>query len=189
MPSAGDIADRWQNEIDHEIEAGGTPILDLGVGSLTTASAAALLALQLLAARRDDAARPVVIAGGPNSAWPALLLPPLPPATAQGVFQPTIFYTGATPAEHMASAAITHAAVDAPGFGRPTDAGIVAAAFQPGTRPGSPAAWETLPFLHTYNHADASFEEAERAADPTADWLAWAVLLLALFLVILAILL
>jgi len=193
MPSASNIVERWQTEIEHQVEAGRTPILDLGVGGLTTDSAAALLALQLLAARRNDAARPMLLAGGPNSAWPALLLPPggspLGAPSAQGVFQPAVLYTGANLAEHAATTAILHACMDLPGSDSPKDSGLVASAFQPGNRPGSLAAWEALPFLASRGETNAALQVGERPADPTQDWLAWAVLLLALFLVILAILL
>ena len=189
MPSAGDIVERWQAEIEHQVEAGATPVLDLGMGGLTTGSAAALLALQLLAARRNDAARPMLLAGGPNSAWPALLLPPGSPPSAQGVFQPAFLYTGANLAEHAATSAIFQAAVDMPGAGRPKENALVASAFLPNNRPGSLAPWEALPFLDIQNKTNAALQDGEQPADPTQDWLAWAVLLLALFLVILAILL
>lgn len=193
MPSAGDIVERWQTEIEHQVEAGKTPILDLGVGSLTTDSAAALLALQLLAARRDDASRPVLLAGGPNSAWPAFLLAPggspLGAPSAQGVFQPWVLYTGANLAEHAATSDTLLAAVDLPGSGPAKNSGLVASMFQPRNRPGSLAPWETLPFLHIRDETPAALQYDEQPTDPTQDWLAWAVLLLALFLVILAILL
>ncbi len=185
--SAGDILTHWQNEIEQRTEAGLAPILELGISSLTTDSTAALLALQLLAERRADAARPIVAAGGPGAAWLAALMQPAPPA--QGVSAPTVLYTGPSLAEHMASISLTHAAVDAPAADYAGDPVVPAAYFEPRSRPGALALWETLPFVQGESAAHEASGDEALSADPTGDWLAWAVLLLALFLVILSILL
>jgi len=184
--SAGDILTHWQNEIEQRTEAGLNPILELGVSSLTTDSTAALFALQLLAEQRTDAARPIVATGGAGATWLAVLMQPAPP---QGVSAPAMLYTGPTLAEHMASVALMHAAVDAPAAGYAGDPVVPAAYFQPRSRPGFNALWETLPFIQTEPVAHEASDSEALSADPTGDWLAWAVLLLALFLVILSILL
>jgi len=185
--SAGDILTHWQNEIEQRTEAGLNPILELGVSSLTTDSTAALFALQLLAERRTDAARPIVATGGTGATWLAVLMQPAPPA--EGVSAPAMLYTGPTLAEHMASVALLHAAVDAPAAGYAGDPVVPAAYLQPRSRPGFNALWETLPFVQAEPVAHEASDSDALSADPTGDWLAWAVLLLALFLVILSILL
>lgn len=188
-PSASDILVHWQNEIEQRLEAGVTPILELGVSSLTTDSTASLLALQLLAARRVDAFRPVVPVGGAGAAWLAVLMQPAPPPSAQGVPEPAVLYTGANLAEHMASLALLHSAGHLPAMDRSRDAGPLSSYFQPQSQPGFSAPWETLPFLQAGATGAEPIRFDEGGTEPTADWLAWAVLLLALLLVILAILL
>ena len=187
-PSAGDILTHWQNEIEQKTESGLDPILELGASSQAADSAAALLALQLLAERRIDAARPIVLAGGAGATWLAALMQPFAQA-AQGVSTPAIVYTGAGLAEHMASVALLHAAVDAPAADYAGDASVPAAHFQPQSRPGSAAPWETLPFLQAVPAAHAPARGDEPRTEPTGAWLAWAVQFLALLLVILSILL
>ncbi len=184
--ASADILTHWQNEIEQRTEAGLNPILELGVSSLTTDSTAALFALQLLAERRTDAARPIVATGGAGATWLAVLMQPAPPQRAS---PPAMLYTGPTLAEHMASVALLHAAVDAPAAGYAGDPVVPAAYLQPRSRPGFNALWETLPFVQAEPVAHEASDSDALSADPTGDWLAWAVLLLALFLVILSILL
>ncbi len=192
-PSAGDIFLHWHKHIEQKVEEGVTPILDLGASSLTTQSTASLLALQLLAARRVDAAHPVVTVGGPGATWLAALLQPAAPRQARGVVQPAVLFTGIAPVEHMASLALLGAALDARAADGAGAADLAAPIFQPQSRPGAPTPWETLPFVQAGIDASALLlvppTDGASAAEPTADWLAWAALLLALLLVILAILL
>ncbi|MEX1019550.1 MAG: hypothetical protein WDZ49_07825 [Litorilinea sp.] len=201
------IAEHWQAVIATELEAGVTPILQAGGSVHFLPNAAALLALIQASARRDDPARPVVIAGG--GLWSAALFAPRVLHTQPGAAFPAVYYGGDDDATAMACVltwidGVTPSAYAVhPKLHHLFDAYVV-----PAHHPGTAVRADTLPLDVTGPLAvrgpldGAAFASgaglADRAADRdtggdtgdnpdgSADWMAWAILVLAVLLPLLA---
>jgi hypothetical protein len=192
------IAQRWQDDVDQDLEAGVDPILEFGVSNLPVDSTPSLLALQHWSAQRRDISVPVMPAGGLGPFWFAAMMRPLPSPSQRHAPEPIVLYTGANDAESLASVTLLHAAVEPSGPVVARRPAIPASYFTPRSQPGTTISWDSLAFLETYHPPSAQPALAvdqkglvteDARADPIQDWLAWVSLLLALFLVLLAALL
>lgn len=201
------ITQQWQDDVEQSIEAGATPVMELGAGDMPIEDLASLLAVQRWSALRTDLTVPILPAGGLGPQWLAALLRPAPHLSEDSPPQPVVAYAGAAEVEYLTAAALLHAAAGPPAS-RPglstTTAAIPVSYFLPQSQPGKSLSWDAQPFLHFHSSptyvapptaeaeqtgvdlADEPFYEPV-AEDPLQDWLAWAGLLLALFLVLLAI--
>ncbi len=176
--SIGAIAAFDRQELDLSLETGEAPVYDLGAGAGAFDGLAGALAANLLDAERSDTAMPLVAGGGSSGTWLIPLfhdrpanMPSRMPATA------TVF-TGPDLATH-AAAMTTWDVRRSPFRRRPADlAPALQTLLAPRTRPGAALAGESLPLV-----------ESER---PLAlrgdDWLAWAAVVAALVMVLIALL-
>lgn len=179
-------------------ESGNAPVLELGVSHILSDSTMSMLALQRWAAQRHDVTTPFIPAGGTGPGWIAAMLRPVPGYEERVAPEPTIVYAGANKAEYLASLNLLHAAADRSGTLAPAHMAIPASQFVPQSQPGKTVSWDSLPFVDLFG--PVSFASAETAGDvdngvqnasgdPVQDWLAWTGLLMAFFLVLLAVLL
>lgn len=190
--SAAEIAAAWQTEIETKLEAGAPPLLTAGMSSLAYSGIVTLLAFQLLERRRADLTAPVLAAGGSGALWLGLLLGP---NSEPGAPEPSVVYAGPDPATYLAGiATLSTGALAAPAAvatGAPPDMALWLA---PRLQPGAPAPWEALPFAEVGERPLPPLAEPGSAAratgetDPTAGWIAWGAMLLALCLVLSALL-
>jgi hypothetical protein len=187
--SSGDILVEWQDEVETQLEAGTAPLLDMGASHWVLEGAASLLALQLLAARRNDVTRPVVIAGGNSPLWLGALFHPTPHTRPSLSPDLKVVYAGADPATYMATLGVHAAGLRARFAGDSTATPLeVRWLLAPKMAPGRPAPWEALPFLEIGEQPRVPLPAVPPEPDPTTDWIAWSVLLLAVFLILFAML-
>lgn len=192
-----DIADYWSDDVQHNIEYGSTPVLELGVSSLITDGTAALLALQSSQIYYSGVSQPVVPCGGTGPEWIAAMMHPLPANDSLSVAEPQTLYAGSNLAEYFATVSLLNAALESTTRTRYQTDVIPASQYHPNVQPGLALPWESLPFERTSgqrryaytNRAIASTEYEPKVDDPVRDWLAWIALLLALGLILLAIVL
>jgi hypothetical protein len=186
--SAADIRAAWQIEIESKLETGATALLLGGMPSSLTSSAATLLALQDASAQRSDVATPLLVAGGNSTAWLGLLLAPQPTGDSPNVPPPMLVYGGADEATYLAIVGLTAAAVTTPGTTKPSIPHELAGQIAPRLQPGAATAWEALPFVEVGEQPTPPLALSTTQSDPTNDWIAWGVMLLAFCLVLSALL-
>jgi hypothetical protein len=188
--SAADIAAAWQAEIESKLETGSTALLLGGAPANLTTNVSTLLGLQNITVQRNDVAIPLLVAGGNSALWLGLLLPPQPTGSGPSAPSPTIVYGGADEATYIAIVALTTTLVSqpiaTPGAAKAVTPLEMGMNFAPRLQPGVAAAWETLPFVEVGEQPTPSLASA--IPDPTTDWVAWGVMLLALCLVLSAML-
>lgn len=178
----------WQRQAEIDIESGRRPLVGLGLGNVDAESLLTLLALQRFAQRTGALAEPQVVAGDGDLWLSALLLRPPTHEDAPSSFD--VIYAGGDVATHAASLTITTAVHTAPFTGpgaMPLPPGM-AWMLTPTALPGSERAdLEFLPLAQ--NGAPFAPVSAPQATSP--HWIdqveAWAVLLLALALLLAAI--
>jgi len=189
----------WRADIEAHLEAGQTPVLQLGLDREILEGAPGLLALQTSAERRDDITAPLALVGGTSPLWPAALLHGRPadrPPRSPDIYP---IYAGADVATWLASytlyaggySPLRQSAFLHPPAGLPP---AMTPLLAPMSEPGTAAPWETLPF---YAVAQADQDQRRRARTsleaPTAnhapDWTAYAAVMLAVLLVLAAIIL
>lgn len=167
-----------RQELDLSLETGEAPVYDLGAGAGVFDGLPGALAVNLLDTERNDTSMPLVAGGGAGGTWLLTLfhdraphMSPRMPATA------TVF-TGPDPASH-AAAMTTWDVRRSPFRRRPADlAPFMQTVFAPRTRPGAALAGESLPLV-----------EAERPLALRGDgWIAWAAVVAALVLLLIALL-
>jgi hypothetical protein len=193
--SSNQIILGWRDEIEHSIEAGSSPILELGVSPIPSDDLLALMATQRWCGRRTDTSTPVLPGGGTGPQWIATLMRPLP--RVQQAPEPVMLYTGATEAEYLMSVAMLIDATKTRYPNAPPRSAIPVSYFAQDRQPGKSVSYDALPFLALHISPkdpqvwkrDIGEEANQLGDDHLQDWLAWAGLLLALFLVLLAILL
>lgn len=88
------IARHWHAVIAMQVEAGATPVVQLGGSANLLHSAAGLSALQMISASRTDPALPVLVVGGAGGAWTAALLGPRVLHTTAPSAYPAVYYGG-----------------------------------------------------------------------------------------------
>lgn len=191
----------WRADIKAHLEAGQTPVLQLGLDRLLLEGAPGLLALQTLAEQRDDITAPLALVSGTSPLWPAALLHGRPanrPSRSPDIYP---IYAGADVATWLASHTLYaggYSPLRRGAFLRPP-AGLPPAMtplLVPMSEPGASAPWETLPFYavslaeRDQAHKDGARPISEVAsADHTPDWTAYAAVMLAVLLVLAAIVL
>jgi len=193
------IRNAWRADIEAHLEAGQTPVLHLGLDRLILEGAPGLLALQTLAEKRDDITAPVIVVGGTSPLWPAALMHGRSanrPARSPDIYA---LYGGADVATWMASHTL-YAGGTSPlrrsAFLRPP-AGLppaMTSLLAPMSEPGASAPWETLPFYAVSLAERDRNRQAETSATAPATasgpaWSAYAVIMLAVLLVLAAVLL
>ena len=197
--SPSSIVQFWQDDAEQNIEAGSTPVIEFGVSNMPSDNTPAFLALQRWSVQRTDVSTPIIPAGGVGPLWMAAMMRPAPRYSQTHAPEPLVLYTGANDAEYLSSVTILHAAVAPSAPDTPRRAAIPGSYFAPRSQPGMSIPWDSLPFLETYDpqpfaaRGEAPGDEGagteESHGDPTQDWLAWTALLLALFLILLAVVL
>ena len=183
----------WQTATDRAIEAGQTPLLNLGCVDAAVDGLPGLAALAEAQPWPLATEPPLAVAGGGSQLWLAALLRPNGPGLPE---RPTVavLFGGADAATQMASLNMMDAAQRSPLTREPQQ--IPTGYWRdlaPHSQPLSAAPWEALPMVL----ADESQDPASQAAtakspdeQPEVDgWVGWTALGLALLLVILALLL
>jgi hypothetical protein len=185
--SAADIATAWQVEIEGTLETGATAVLLGGAPSAFGTPLVTILSQQRASMQRNDVATPLLITGGTSAAWVALLLAPQPHSSP--IAPPlAVIYGGADAATYLALVGITVASVTAPDAMKPTIPHELVEQVAPRLQPGAATAWETLPFVEVGELPTQSLALSAATSDPTNDWIAWGVMLLAFCLVLSALL-
>ncbi|MCS6828693.1 MAG: hypothetical protein NZ553_18940 [Caldilinea sp.] len=172
--SSQSIADAWRRLLDLGQEIGESPIFTLDALGGGLSGANAILALTLLDAERRDLTTPAFLVGGVSPLWLAALWrepsPTMPRRTAPTV----VIYTAPDAATHCVACAVWDARLS-PFFRRP---GALPAWAQieagPAANPGAPERWEVAPL---------SRFTTTQGRD---GWLAWAGVVLALVLLLVA---
>jgi len=179
----------WQTQVEQALEAGQTPLLELGVNQQLLAGWPAQITLHRFLQTRTDILTPTVLVGGNSALWPVLLLQTVPPGEKTPVAPPLhLLYGGADQATYMAS--VTTVAADrllACGLRLDATPASMTPGLAPLTNPSVPLPWSaiTLALLPTPRPAAPSTETAPMTSvlDP---WLAWSTLVLVVLLVLLA---
>jgi hypothetical protein len=195
--SSTHIIDSWQDEVEQSVEAGSSPILELGVSTMVIDDVISLAAMQRWGLMRTDISTPYVPNGGSDPLWIASLLRPLRRSMEAQASEPVVIYAGVNGAEYLLTVAMLHSATKHRAGNTSEMSAIPVSYFAPQSQPGMSVSWDALPFFALNivpdtsqfgpTELDNSIEDSD--SDPIEDWLAWAGLLLALFLVLLAILL
>jgi hypothetical protein len=185
--TAAAIAAAWKAELENKQEAGATLLLNAGAPSLAYGGLATLLAFQSWMAQRTDMTTPTLVAGGSSPLWLGLLLGP---TDGTGAPEPAVVFGGPDPATFQASVATSASGIAIPpamvAAGTPAEYTTWLA---PRLQPGAVAPWEALPFVEIGERPQPSLVANDtRPMDPTADWIAWGTMLLALCLVLSALL-
>ncbi len=188
------ILEDWQHATEQAVEAGRSPLLELGMDRRLLNNLPRLHALTTWTMRRTDVSQPLLLTGDVDALWPVPLLYPTPPDQAgQNTGQNTaptaqLVYGGADQATYLASLT-TYVpqrlqcgalyAVDLPAAMQPLA--------NPQSQPHVNATWQTLPLtlLSTATQSPPSNPPAAPALDE--PWLAWAALVMIIALVLLAI--
>ena len=170
------IDEAWQQELDLSLETGESPSFDIGAMGNGQEGMNGILALWRMDARRCDLAAPVVTAGGMSGTWLASLHHARPDDTPARSPAITTAFTAPDPATHMASQTLW-VARRSPFRRRPARVPPwVQQVAVPDTVPGASAFWETLLFRVTNTSGGQD------------GWLAWAGVVLAVALLLIAVL-
>ena len=168
------IATAWRETLDLSLETGEAPVyvIDAAAGGL--AGMGAVLALALLDAQRKDLTAPLLAVGGAGPLWLAALWHTRP-ASAPARTPPVVTaYTAPDPATHLA--ALTAWDIRRPAFHHRPD-GLppwVQPDAAPEANPAAPARWECSPLTPF------------AAGDGRDGWLAWAGVVTAVALLLIA---
>ena len=186
-PTVSAIIARWSADIDTHVEAGRTPVLDLGYSHNVLESTPAAIALQSLLDRRTDTALPVVVAGGSSQLWLAALLHDAETDPGRLSPGPLTLFAGADMATYMASlttatSPVTRAIDSA--MPRPADlAANLQWHFAPSAQPGQARLWDTLAIrIMEVDHAEPPLQ----SGDEEGVWLLAASLLMVIALILFA---
>jgi hypothetical protein len=190
--SAADISAAWQTEIESELETGSTALLVGGRPDNLISGIATLLALQNSTVQRNDVATPFLLAGGNSAVWLGLLLSPQPSGNGLVAPPPALVYGGADEATYWSMVELSNSYVTrSPAMLGTAKGGALpesSTQFAPRLQPGADTAWELLPFVEVGDAPTPSPIETPASPDPTGDWIAWGVMLLAFCLVLSALL-
>lgn len=184
--SSTKIATAWQTEIETKLEAGATPLIQTGAPSNLLAGVPPLMAYRQFAARRTDITTPLMVAGGSSPLWLGLLLAP---DDGRGVPLPAVVFGGPDPVNQFATVStLSSGALTVPLPIRTGTPPALVSFYAPRLAPGAPAPWEALPFVEVGERPQLGPADTAVESDPTYEWIAWGVLLLALCLVLSALL-
>ena len=178
--SSASLVAAWQAMLDERLEAGQTPLLDLGGPPQLLTSLPALTALCTFAASRVDITTPVVTTGGDGSLWVATLFYALDERGKPRPHPLRLVYAGADAATIGATIATQSQSLAHPAL-RATESSLISLQRQmaPARQPAAALTSEALPFLLTNQSGVESTVES---------WLAKVGLALALGLIVVAIL-
>ncbi|MFN8488544.1 MAG: hypothetical protein U0350_13170 [Caldilineaceae bacterium] len=183
--TANTLRQDWQTTIDASLEAGQSPVLDLGSSQQMLQGLPVLAALRSFAVQRVDVATPTLLIGGDAAVWLALLLQVRSPSEMRRSPEPALVFAGPDVATYLAS--LTTLTPE-----RPPEAVLLPRATPPAVRPLllPPAAaqlvlpWETLPFAVT---AEAQATAAPPTVAANRDkWLGWCAIGLVVLLLLAA---
>lgn len=185
---------KWQSEIEAGLEAGQTPVIDLGIGSLLLGSLPTLVALQYLAERRTDVTTPTLLTGAVNPLWPAVLLQARARLDGRGAPLPTVVFGGSDIVTYMAS--LPTLKLEQPCSPLRT-AGVtpvnMTPLFVPDAQASSLAPWAVLPFAlcETIEHRqriNATLTHADPRLRQADDWVTWSGIVMSAALILFALL-
>ena len=170
--SSQSAVDSWQAELEFALEAGDTPLLQVGGSQQTLTGLTSANALAILAEHRNDLVRPVIVIGGASSVWLSALFQASPanPHVATGA----VLFAGTDNATRIASNAcapstrsrLRRSPGDAP-------AGFVEVLL-PDAFPGAPFGWDALaPSVLEMDDLPVAAQSAHQSVATHADWLAW----------------
>jgi len=145
--SARQVIAHWQAKIEHNLETGQQPLLNLGLSNTTLDNLQAWSALQRLASARTDMTRPTILVGGDSAIWLATFMHTRPQAPERS---PNLFvaYTGSDRATYMASLTTQHISYVPLSQRRPAELPpAVTDFFAPLTQPAVSSTWDVLPFV------------------------------------------
>ena len=182
-------AQAWQAQLEQGLEAGQTPLLELGVSQRLLDGWAAQRAFDAFHQTRVDLLTPTLLIGGSSVLWPTMLLHA---ADLPGLDRPVpslaLLYGGADQATYMAS--VTTMAAERLLAGR-FQIDDLPASMHPGLLPltnqSVPLPWSALP-LHMVNPPAVAPTALTAELAPTAvdPWLVWSALSLVVLIVLLA---
>jgi len=206
--STRQVIAHWQSKIEHNLETGQQPLLNLGLSNTTLDNLQAWSALQRVASTRSDMTRPTILVGGDSAIWLATFMHtrPLAPERSPNFF---VAYAGPDSATYMGNLATHH--IPFPSLAQQKLAGLpptMTHFFAPLAQPAMAPGWEMLPFVAVdqifvrktlelqttaqkknpqwFAQLPAGYISLEREPlmAPDNDWLAWSIMVLvfALFL-------
>ncbi len=190
--SSASLVVAWQAMIEERLEAGQTPLLDLGAQPQLLTSLPALTALCTFAASRLDITAPVVTTGGDGSLWVATLFYALDGRSEPRPHPLRLIYAGADAATVSATATTQSESLAHPAL-RTTEGSLISLQQQmaPARQPAAALTSEALPFLLTTPNIDqipGQFTGQSAGQSNIESWLANVGLALALGLILIAIL-
>ena len=145
------IIQHWQDDVEQNMEAGTSPVLELGAGDLPTDDLSALLGVQRWSSLRTDVTTPFLPAGGLGPLWLASLMRPVPRYIEASPPEAAVVYCGSNEAEYLMTVSLLHAATEGHGSTVVTPASrrtaIPISYFAPHSQPGMSVSWDSLPFL------------------------------------------
>lgn len=174
--SPQDIATAWRETLDFSLETGEAPVYTVDASADGLAGQSALLALTLLEAGRKDLTTPQLAVGGVGPLWLATLWHPRPANAPARTPPTTTVYTAPDVATHLAALTtwdIRHSAY----YRRPQQLPPwVQPEAAPETNPAAPASWQSIPLARFSTRAGRD------------GWLAWAGVVVAVALLLIAVL-
>lgn len=170
------IATVWRETLDLSLETGEAPVYTAGAPADGLTGQASVMALALLDAGRKDLTTPLATIGGSGLLWLASLWRPLPVNAPSQTPSTIIAYTAPDMATHLAALTTwdTRRAIyyrrprQLPPWAQPLAA--------PETNPAAPAPWQSIPLTNFSTGGGCD------------GWLAWAGIVLAVALLLIAVL-
>ena len=174
---------QWQTTIERGLEAGQTPLIDLGASLGELPQLNALVALLSFAGQRADLTSPVIIAGGNSVLWLAGLFYPayLPHVPAL-----TVLYGGADPTMQLASSTLYGSQLATSLDTQETATPTYLAPYITPQITSTTFRWDTLPFLLGGPPPSGNQSTGDDLAVQSDAWLTWAGVGLALALILFA---
>jgi len=187
------LYNKWQSEIEAGLEAGQTPVIDLGSGPLLFGVLPTLVALQYLAERRTDVTTPTLLVNGVNPLWTAALLQAGARPNGRGSPLPTVVFGGADMVTYMAS--LPTFKLEQPGnpLRAPVTPVNMTPLFVPDVQASPLSPWAALPFAlaGTIDNKQRNGAHLARVALPVVqidEWTTWIGIAMSAALILLALL-
>jgi hypothetical protein len=185
------LYNKWQSEIEAGLEAGQTPVIDLGSGSLLFGILPTLVALQYLTARRTDVTTPTLLVNGVNPLWTAALLQAGAKPDGRGALLPTVVFGGADTITYMASLPTFKLERLGSPLRAPVTPVNMTPLFVPDVQASPLSPWAALPFAlaGTIDSKQRNDAHLARVAPPVVqidDWTTWIGIAVSAALILLA---